>query len=72
MEKMSEKWEEPSFENTLPSAFDKFWFLNFVIVNIERFAGINFAVAVTETLYLLHPADCEHFGSSFPKFMCPW
>ena len=52
-------------------AFDKFWFLNFVIVNIERFAGTNFAIAVTET-YFLHPADCEHFGSSFLKFMCPW
>ena len=50
--------------------FDKFWFLNFVIVNIERFAGISFTIAVTET-YFLHPADCEHFGSSFLKFMCP-
>ena len=42
-----------------------------MIVNSERFAGINFAVAVTETLYFLHPADYEHFGSSFLKFMCP-
>ena len=49
-------------------SFDIF---NFVIFNIEIFAGINFASAVTETLYFLHPADCEHFGSSFPIFMCP-
>ena len=28
-------------------AFDKIWFLNFVNVNIRRFAGINTATAVT-------------------------
>ena len=53
-------------------AFGKIWFLNFVNVNIGRFAGINTATAVTETLYSLHLANCEHFGSSFLKFMCPW
>ena len=26
-------------------------FMNFEIINIERFAGINFVIAVTETLY---------------------
>ena len=71
MQKMTEKWEEPSFLKTLLLAFDKFWFLNFVIVNIERFAGINCASAVTETLYFLHLADCDHFGSSFLKLMYP-
>ena len=30
------------------------WLLNFVVINIERFAGINFVIAVTET-YFLHP-----------------
>ena len=29
-------------------------------VGVLRFAGINFAVAVTETLTFCHPADCEH------------
>ena len=31
--------------------FDKFWFLNFVNISIEKLAGINFAIAVTQTLY---------------------
>ena len=53
-------------------AFDKIWFLNFVNVNIGRFADINITTAVTETLYFLHLANCEHFDSSFLKFMCPW
>ena len=74
--KACKKWprngKSQAFRSTSLLAFDKFWFLNFVVVNIERFAGINFASAVTETLYFLHPADCEHFGSSFLKFMCPW
>ena len=30
---------------------DKFGFLNLVDVNIEKFTGINFAIAVTKTLY---------------------
>ena len=29
-------------------AFDKFWFFNFVDISIEKFAGINFAIAVTQ------------------------
>ena len=32
-------------------AFDKFGFLNFMNINIEKFAGTNFAIVVTETLY---------------------
>ena len=36
-------------------AFDNFWFLNFVNINIEKFAGINFEIAVTEILYFWHP-----------------
>ena len=55
-------------------AFDKFWFLNFVGINIENFADINFAIAVIE-LYIFdiqsYPPDCELFGTSFLKFMCP-
>ena len=43
------------FKKTLSLAFDKFWFLNFVDINIENFADINFASAVTETLYFWHP-----------------
>ena len=31
--------------------FDKFWFLNFVDLSIEKFAAINFAIAVIQTLY---------------------
>ena len=34
----------------LSLAFDKFWFLNFVNINTEKFAGINFVIAVTEIL----------------------
>ena len=37
-------------------AFDKFRFLDFTDVTIEKFAGINFAIAVTQTLYFRHPA----------------
>ena len=43
---MIKKWEEPSFLKTLLLAF-----MNFMIINIERFAGINFVIAVTETYY---------------------
>ena len=43
---MIKKWEEPSFLKTLLLAF-----MNFMIINIERFAGINFVIAVIETLY---------------------
>ena len=38
----------------LSLAFDKVWFLNFVDINIEIFAGVNFAIAVNETLYFWH------------------
>ena len=43
---MIKKWEEPSFLKTLLLAF-----MNFMIINIERFAGINFVIAVTETYF---------------------
>ena len=50
-------------------------FMNFMIINNERFAGINFVIAVTKTLYFFniqfYPADCEYFGTFFLKFMCP-
>ena len=41
------------FKKTLSLAFDKFWVLNFVDINIENFPDINFAITVTETLYFL-------------------
>ena len=47
---MTKKREEPK----LSLAFDKVWFLNFVDINIEIFAGVNFAIAVNETLYFWH------------------
>ena len=40
------------FFKKLLLVFDKFRFLNFVTINVERFAGINFAIAVTETYFL--------------------
>ena len=43
-------------------------------INIEKFAGVNFAIAVTETLYFgiqSYPTDCEFFETSFLKFMWP-
>ena len=49
--KKTKKWEEPSLLKTLLLALDKFGFLNFVNIDIENFAGTNFAIAVTETLY---------------------
>ena len=30
------------------NGFDKFWFLNFVDISIEKFAGINFAIVVAQ------------------------
>ena len=33
-------------------AFDKFLFFNFVDIGIKNFVGINFAIAVTQTLYI--------------------
>ena len=35
----------------LPKPFAKVWFLNSVDINIEKFAGVDFAIAVTKTLY---------------------
>ena len=32
-------------------AFDKFWFLSSVDISIEKFAGINFAMVVAQSLY---------------------
>ena len=45
------KWGKTDFSKALSIAFLKFWFLNFVDISIEKFAGINFAIAVTQTLY---------------------
>ena len=49
-------------------------FMNFLIINIERFAGINLVIAGTKTFFffymLFYPAGCEYFGTSFLKFMC--
>ena len=42
----------------------------FYQVGVLRFFGINFAMAGTETLNFLHPANCEHFASYFLKFVC--
>ena len=39
------------FSKALSMAFDKFWFLNFVDISIEKFAGINFAIVVAQILY---------------------
>ena len=44
MQRMIKKWEEPSFLKTLLLAF-----MNFMIINIERFGGINFVIGVTKT-----------------------
>ena len=55
--KACKKWprngKSQFFKKTLLLAYDKFWFLNFVIINIERFAGINFAIAVIKTVIYL-------------------
>ena len=40
------------FFKKLLLVFDKVRFLNFVTIKVERFAGINFAIAVTETYFL--------------------
>ena len=45
------KWEKPNFSKVLSMTFDKFWFLNFADISIEKCAGINFAIAVTKALY---------------------
>ena len=39
----------------LSLTFDKVWFLSFVDINIKRFDGVDFAIAVTEILYFWHP-----------------
>ena len=46
MQKIIKKWEKLSFSLTLLLAF-----MSVMIINIERFAGINFVIVVTETLY---------------------
>ena len=47
---MIKKWEEPSFLKTLLLAF-----MNFMIINIERFARINFVIAAIFTFsFILH------------------
>ena len=59
---MIKKWEESSFLKTLLLAF-----MNFMIINIERFVGINFVIAVTKKSFYIqfYPADCEYFGTFF-------
>ena len=54
MQKWPRKGKSQVFKK-LSLAFDKVWFLNFVDINIEIFAGVNFAIAVNETLYFWHP-----------------
>ena len=39
------------FLKTLLLLFDKFGFFNFGDINIEKFDGTSFAIAVTETFY---------------------
>ena len=46
MQKMIKKWEEPSFLKNFIIGF-----MNFLIINIERFAGINVVNALTETYF---------------------
>ena len=58
----------------LSLAFNKVWFLKFVDINVEKFAGVNFAIAVTETLYFWHQfylTECEFLETSFLKWMWP-
>ena len=44
------KWKKPNFSKALLMAFDKSQFLDFVDINIEKFAGIKFAITVIQTL----------------------
>ena len=46
IQKMIKKWEEPGF---LKNFF--IGFMNFLIINIERFTGINVVNALTETYF---------------------
>ena len=39
------------FSKALSMAFDKFWFLNFMDISIEKFAGTNFTIVVAQILY---------------------
>ena len=55
--KLCKKWPRNGKNQVfkeLSLAFNKVWFLNFVDINIGKFAGVNFAIAVTETLYFWH------------------
>ena len=74
MRKKTNKFEEPSFLRTLLLAFDKFGFLNFANIDIEKFAGTNFAITVTETLHFdiqFYPPSCDFVVASFLKLMFP-
>ena len=51
MQKWPRKGKSQVFTKLL-LAFDTVWFLNFVDINIEIFAGVNFEIAVNKTLYL--------------------
>ena len=53
MQKWPRKGKSQAFKK-LSLVFNKVWFLNFVDINIEIFAGVNFAIAVNETLYFWH------------------
>ena len=56
--KVCKKWPangKSQLLKKLSLTFNKVWVSNFVHINIEKFAGVNFVIAVTETLYFWHP-----------------
>ena len=69
MQKNDQEMGRAKFLKNFIIGFYEFYDYDF---NIERFAGINFVIAVTETYFFyiqFYPADCEYFGTSFLKFM---
>ena len=54
MRKKTKNGNSQVFKKPLLLAFDKFGFFNFVDINFEKFAGTNFPMPVTETLYFWH------------------
>ena len=70
MQKWPRKEKSQAFKK-LSLAFNKVWFLNFVDINIEIFAGVNFAIAVNATLYFWHRVLSSRlwtFWNSFSEF----
>ena len=56
-------------------AFDNFCFLNFMDINIENFADINFTIVVTETLCFWHPVWSSKlwtFWNFFSEIYVSW